>query len=363
VRILAVNAGSSSLKLSLIDGQTTVADFQLERWEDGDVGAVAALVGGMPQPDAVVHRVVHGGSLYDGPVLVDEATLETITSLTPLAPLHQPRSLAAIAAAREIFAGVIEVACFDTAFHSSIPERSATYALPADWRERWPLRRFGFHGLSHAYAARRASVLAGRAQGGMRAVTCHLGSGSSLCAVDRGVSVDTTMGFTPLEGLVMRTRSGTVDPGLLMWLIEVEGLTAGEVSDALERRSGLAALAGGHGDMRDVVAAAAEGDPRAVLARAVHDHRVSQSIASMAVSMGGLDAVVFTGGIGEHSREVRAAVAGALRFLGIDLDERANAEADGDADITSANAAVRSLVVTAREDLQMAAEVATLLGA
>jgi acetate kinase len=273
------------------------------------------------------------------------------------------------------------VACFDTAFHATIPEAAATFALPAEWRARWTLRRYGFHGLSHAYVSRRAAELAGRpapdglvhepagaappgAPDGLRVVTCHLGAGASLAAVHGGRSVDTTMGFTPLDGLVMATRSGSVDPGLVLWLEEHAGMPPRELAATLENRSGLAGLAG-TGDMREVLSRAVAGDARAVLGRDVYLHRLRASVAAMAAAMGGLDVLVFTGGVGENSPEVRSRAAGGLGFLGVAVDESRNTldKADrGDGwEITAARAAVRTFVIAAREDRQIAAEVRTLL--
>ena len=240
------------------------------------------------------------------------------------------------------------VACFDTAFHATLTAAAATYALPRAWRERWGVRRYGFHGLSHAWAARRA--------GGGRVVTCHLGAGASLAAVRDGRCLDTTMGFTPLDGLVMATRSGSVDPGLLLWLLEETGMAERELAEALEHQSGLLALAG-TADMREVLAGVEHGDPDASLALDVYVHRLRAGIAAMAAALGGLDTLVFTGGVGERSAPVRAAAAAGLGFLGIALDPERNATAGGDADIGAEGAAVRTLVVEAREDLEIARQV------
>jgi acetate kinase len=229
--------------------------------------------------------------------------------------------------------------------------------LPKQWRERWGLRRFGFHGLSHSYASRRAAELIGRSLESLRLVTCHLGAGASLAAVERGVSVDTTMGFTPLEGLVMATRSGTVDPGLILWLQTTQGLSATEISDGLEHQSGLLGLAG-TADMK-VVAEASSRD--AVLALDVYVHRLCAGVAAMATAMGGLDAVVFTGGVGENSPVVRERCLTSLEWLGCDIDNGANENARGDAVISAARAEVGAVVVSAREDLEIAREVRAVL--
>ncbi|MDA8321434.1 MAG: acetate/propionate family kinase, partial [Actinomycetota bacterium] len=284
-----------------------------------------------------------------------------------LAPLHQPRALAGLDATAAALPDLRQVACFDTAFHASLPAEAATYALPADWRDRFSLRKYGFHGLSHGYAARRAAELLGVTDpGGFRVVTCHLGAGSSLAAVSGGRSVETTMGFTPVDGLVMATRSGSVDPGLIAWLAGRAGIGAAELADGLEHRSGLAGLAGladGSGDLREVAAAARQGSAAATLAVAVHAHRLVAQIAVMAAAMNGLDALVFTGGIGEHQPDVRAAAAGGLRFIGVAIDAGRNAAARGDAEISAPGAAVRTVVVTAREDAEIARQVFGLIRA
>jgi acetate kinase len=247
------------------------------------------------------------------------------------------------------------VACFDTAFHATLPPAAFTYAVPRAWQERWGVRRYGFHGLSHAYASRRAAEMTGA----RRIVTCHLGAGASLAAVRDGRSVDTTMGFTPLEGLVMATRSGSVDPGLLLWLLERERLTVAEMSAALEHDSGLSALAG-TADMREVLARV-DTDPDARLALDVYTHRLRAGVAAMTAALGGLDALAFTGGVGERSAPVRRAVAEGLGFLGVALDDERNAAADGDTDISRADAHARALVIPAREDLEIVREVRRVL--
>jgi acetate kinase len=255
---------------------------------------------------------------------------------------------------------VPHVACFDTAFHATLPPAAATYALPAAWRERWDLRRFGFHGLSHSWAVRRAPEIAGRPDA-RRVVSCHLGAGASLCAALDGRSIDTTMGFTPLEGLVMATRSGTVDPGLVLWLIEEAGLTAAEVSDGLDHHAGLRGLTGTSGDMRDVLAARARGGPAAVRGFDVYVHRLRREIAAMAAALGGIDVLAFTGGVGEHAPDVRLAAVAGLGFLGLALDPDGNAATTSDGDISAADALVRTVVVTAREDLEIARQVHSVL--
>ncbi len=359
MRVLVVNAGSSSLKLSVLDeGDEVVERQDLERWDGGAADVTEAAAGW--DFDAIGHRVVHGGLGLTEAVVVDDAVRARIEALTDLAPLHQPRALAGIDAMRRAFPDTISVACFDTAFHAGLPLAAATYAVPADWRERWPIRRFGFHGLAHAYASRRAAELLGRPVGQLRTVTCHLGAGASLCAVRGGLSIDTTMGFTPLEGLVMATRSGTVDPGLVLWLIREAGLSADQVSEALEHESGVLALAG-TAKLEEVTERAAGGEPEAARALEVYVHRLVRELGGMVAVLGGADAVVFTGGVGEHSAVVRSSAMAALSHLGVELDERRNDEADGDTVISTAASRVAVLVVEAREDLEIARQVRACL--
>jgi acetate kinase len=358
--VLVVNAGSSSLKLRVLDQADVVtASADLSPWDGGpDDPRLRGFLDGQDGIGAAGHRVVHGGHRFTAATLIDDSVVAGIGELTDLAPLHQPRALAGIEAVRAALPRLPEVACFDTAFHAGLPAAAAAYALPGEWTRRFGLRRFGFHGLSHAYAAGRAGAMRTDLDAQRhRVVTCHLGAGSSLAAVESGRCVDTTMGFTPLEGLVMATRSGTVDPGLVLWLLRHGGLTLDEVSDGLEYSAGLAGLAelpGGSGDLRDVRLAAARGNPQASLAIEVHAHRLRAGIAAMAAALCGLDTLVFTGGIGEHQAEVRAEAAAGLGFLGVAVDESRNAAARPDCDISGQGAPVRTLVITAREDIEVA---------
>jgi acetate kinase len=361
MRVLIVNTGSSSLKLRLLSADDTVlSDLYLQAWS-GEVSDVAAWLADLGPIDAVGHRVVHGGEELREAVVVDDNVEARIDAQTSLAPLHQPRALAAIRTVRKLLPEAPSVACFDTAYHATLPDAAATYALPEAWRSQWGLRRFGFHGLSHAYAARRAAELLGRSVEGFRVVSCHLGAGASVCASAGGRSVDTTMGFTPLEGLVMATRSGSVDPGLLLWLAQHSGLSLREIDEGLHRASGLAGLSGGSGDMREVLAGRRTGDARAALAFEVYVHRLAGEVARMTASVGGLDALVFTGAIGERAAPVRATAVDRLGFLGLTLDPTRNDLADGDANLTTADAGAATLVITTREDLEIARQVRACL--
>jgi acetate kinase len=345
VRTLVVNPGSSTLKVALLEDGRKVRDTTID-----DPGPY----------DAIAVRFVHGGSRHTGPVRLDDRVLGELEDVSDLAPLHNPPALEA--ARSLVGSGVPVVACFDTTFHTTLPPGASTYALPREWNERWGLRRYGFHGLSHAWASRRAAELVGRPVDELRIVTCHLGGGASLCAVRGGRSVDTTMGFTPLEGLVMQTRSGSVDPGLMLHLLRREGVGAEELYDVLDRESGLKGLSGTSGDIRDVVEARADGDAAASLAFDVYVHRLVAEAAAMAAAAGGLDVLVFTGGVGEHHPDVRSAAARGLAHLGVAVDSDLNAALDGEGDIGVSDAAVRTLVVEAREDLEMERQVANVLG-
>ena len=393
--ILVLNAGSSSIKFSAFDAQTAElacvlrgqidglfssphfaafdaagAQAGAHAWGDGasldHAGAIAHIADFLRghreghRLTAVGHRVVHGGARFIAPVLIDASVLAELHTLTPLAPLHQPHNLKPIAIIAERNPALPQIACFDTAFHATMPPAATTYALPAEWRTRWGLRRYGFHGLSHAYASRRAGELIGA--GSHRMVTCHLGAGASLAAVRDGRSVDTTMGFTPLEGLVMATRSGSVDPGLVLWLLEHGSVSERDLATTLEHASGLQALAGTP-DMREALRRRAAGDQAAELALQVYLHRLRGAIAGMAAALDGLDALIFTGGVGERSAPVREEACRGLEFLGVGLDVDANQRAAGDAEVTAEGVAARVLVIEAREDLEIAAQVRGVLAA
>jgi acetate kinase len=364
-RILTVNAGSSSLKLRVLDENDRVVGSR-----DSDAPADEAalrrelevILDEATPIDAAGHRVVHGGAEFTKPTVVDPAVEKDLDGLADLAPLHNPPAVAAMRALDALSPGLPTVACFDTAFHATMPAAASTYAIPAAWSERWPLRRYGFHGLSHSYASRRAAELLGRPLAELRIVTAHLGAGASLCAVDGGRSVDTTMGFTPIEGLVMATRSGSVDPGLLLWVQRHGGINAEEMERALDRESGLLALSGRSGDIRDIVAGIEGGDERCRLALDVYIHRLAAGIAAMAAAMGGIDALVFTGGVGEHVGRVRAKACERLAFLGLEVSRAAGSSAESDALLSPPSAATAVIVVAAREDTEIARAVRSALG-
>ena len=324
--VLVVNAGSTSLKLSIVD-------------EDDSSATVGALAEAPSDLAAVAHRVVHGGARFREPVLIDDGVRQELEALTELAPLHNAPALAAIDEARRSLPEVPHVAVFDTAFHATIPEQASTYALPRRWREECGIRRYGFHGLSVAWAAERVPV--------SRLVVCHLGGGCSVTAVLEGRSVDTTMGFSPLEGVPMATRPGTIDPEILLYLQRHAAATPEELEQALEHESGLLAL-GGSARVEELEASA---EPGAQLALSVFCYRVAAAVAAMATALGGLDALVFTAGVGEGSALVRERVCGLLAFLGVGLDAQANRVVEPDADVATDSSPARVHVVHAREDV------------
>ncbi|MFW3170981.1 acetate/propionate family kinase [Geodermatophilus sp. CPCC 206100] len=363
MRLLVVNAGSSSLKLSLLpdDGEPAAATT-VERWQGaGHLEPLAEFLGRCGPVDAVGHRVVHGGPRHTAPAPVDDLLVAYLYSISHLAPLHQPRALAGIRAVRDLLGDVPAVACFDTAFHATLPPAARTYAVPREWNARWGLRRYGFHGLSHAHAVRRGAELLGRPPEDLRIVTCHLGAGASLAAVRQGRSVDTTMGFTPLAGLVMNTRPGTLDPGLLLWLLEHGEVPREELADVLEHDAGLRGLSGTSGDLREVLAGRDSGDPACALALDVYLHRLVREAAAMTAATSGLDLLVLTGGVGEHAWQVREALGAGLAHLGVALDPAANRAATGDAEISAPGSAARTVVVTAREDREIRRQVLAAL--
>jgi acetate kinase len=395
MNILLLNAGSSSLKANLVessDGREIAAGLAdwagavtryrytgpdgQEHSEEvpwkGHAKAVQRFVLDMTKVDpvalpdrahlaAVGHRVVHGGP-FTSSVRITLEVRTRIGALVNLAPLHNPPSLEALTAAQAELPDVPHVAVFDTAFHATIPPHAFTYPVPENWTRDWGFRRYGFHGLSHAYCARRAAEMLGKPVEELRLAICHLGHGCSAAAVQGGRCVDTTMGFTPLEGLMMATRSGSVDPSVILNVQRSHGLTVDQVEKILNRESGLLGVSGISADMRQVLAAARADEEQARLALDIYAHRVRQAIGALTVTMGGIDALVFTAGVGEHAAEVRESICGGLECLGLELDRIANAACKPDADVALPGSRARVLVITAREDVTMLREVIQVLG-
>lgn len=347
--VLVVNAGSTSLKLHMVDEGERVEPKATIDEVDADLVV------------AVGHRVVHGGLRFREPVVIDSDVRRAILDLERLAPLHNSPAVSGIEAASVALPRVPHIAVFDTAFHATIPQEAAVYALPRRWREDWGIRRYGFHGLSIAWSSERAPVMVDKPTDSLRLVICHLGGGSSVTAIRGGRSVDTTMGFSPLEGVPMTTRSGSVDPGALIHLIRERGLDPGALDHDLNLESGLKGLAGGSGSMLDLEQASQAGDANATLAIDVFVHRVAGAAASMAAAAGGIDALIFTAGIGEGSALIREEVCSRLEFLGVEVDRERNACAEPDCDIAVDRSAVRVLVVRAREELVVARAVRYLV--
>ena len=363
MRILVLNAGSSSLKTSLVGqpGDVTVARHELQRpAREGWTDALRAALGDAGRVDAIGHRVVHGGERHTSALLLSERVLSDLGQLRDLAPLHNGRAIEVVEAARDAFPELPQVACFDTAYHATLDRAAVTYPLPWEWTERWSLRRHGFHGLSVAWSVERAATTLERPVDELRLVVAHLGSGCSVTAVREGRSVDTSMGMTPLEGLMMGTRSGSVDPGLLLELLDDGHIALGELGDALQQRSGLLGVSGVSGDLRRVESAAAAGDERAALALEMFVRRAAAGIAAVATALDRLDALVFTAGIGENAGAVRAGICARLRTLGAPsvLDRQSE---DTDQLLSLPGSPVAVLRVTAREDLVIAREVTRLL--
>jgi acetate kinase len=325
--------------------------------------ATAALDGGVRLLGAG-HRVVHGGEQFSSSILVNDAVIAALRSASHLAPLHNPANLAGIEAVRAVLPDLPQVAVFDTAFHQTMPPHAFRYAVPEEWYTRYAVRRYGFHGISHQFVSQQAAVLLGRPPGELRLVTAHLGNGCSAAAVRDGVSVDTTMGLTPLEGLVMGTRSGDVDPGLLGYLAGRTGRSLDELTMALNTNSGLLGLAGAGSDMRTVEAAAAAGNERAQLAIEVFVYRLAKAIAALVVGLQRLDALIFTGGIGENSAVVRSLVLSRLGFLGLTEDVQANGDhGRHTAGRISLGGPVVALVVPTDEELLIARDTASVIAA
>lgn len=360
MRVLTLNPGSASMKAALVvDGAAVAADSWAVADTVGDEHAIRDVLRRWERPDGVAVRFVHGGSRA-GPQLLDESLLQGLSSLTPLAPLHQPLSLDAARLVHEALPEVPAVACFDTAFHRRLPEAAARYALPRTWTRQDRLRRYGFHGLSCRYALRRAAGLLDQEEAELRMVCCHIGSGVSVTALRGGASTDTSMGFTPMEGAVMATRSGSVDPGLLLHVLAAGEIDVATMIEVLQRRSGLAGMTGTSGDFREVLAARAAGDLDAALAVDVFAHRLRREIGAVAMSLDRLDAVVFTGGVAEHQPALLGEFLDGMGLLGLSADaDRLGGE--GDRSVNPTHEVVAVLVIRAREDLELAREAEEVL--
>ena len=378
MRILAINCGSSSIKCAVFSGEPLARSFQLNVENVGTpempdiAAAIDALLAqlrtrwmDLGELDAVVHRIVHGGERFTATTLIDDSTLAVLGELDRLAPLHNPPALAAVRQLRELFARIPHIAVFDTAFHTTLPARAREYALPEDIRSRFGIRRFGFHVISHAHVASQVAIAMDRKPQELRIVSCHLGNGASLAAIEYGRSVETSMGMTPLEGLVMGTRAGDLDPGVMLELMRA--MTPDELKKLLNSGAGLAGLTG-TADLRDIERRAAAGEERCRLAIGLYTHRIRKYIGAYAAIMGGVDALAFTGGVGEHSALVRHRCLQRLGFLGAILDEEHNRLAHVSAelpfvDIATPQSRTRIFVVRADEELSMAQEAARLLAA
>lgn len=358
--MLVLNAGSSTIKWSVLEGATeTRLASGSEDWRPEDAERrIAPILEKAPPFEAVGHRVVHGGSRFRSSVRIDSSVVEVLAALEVLDPLHAPPAIAGIRAILRAKKDTPNIAVFDTAFHATIPDEAAIYAIPSDWTSRYGIRRFGFHGLSVAYSTRTLRPrLDGERRPSARIVVCHLGSGASITAVRDGRSIDTTMGFTPLEGLMMATRSGSIDPGIIFHLARTAKIPVEAIERALQQEGGLFGVSGLSGDLREILAAESRGDPKASLAHKMYVESVVRNAGAMIASLGGVDALVFTGGVGEHAASIRSAVAERLAFAGVAIDPDRNQSVGSERDISTDRARARTWVIEAREDLEVLHEV------
>ena len=372
MNVLVINCGSSSVKYELVDTSTpcSLVSGKIQRvgTEVSYPDAIATVLRAVNDHpiDAVGHRVVHGGAHFTDAALITDETVAAIEGCIPLAPLHNPANLAGIQATRAALSTLPQVAVFDTAFHCRLPRRARLYAIDPELAEKYGVQRYGFHGTSHAFVAQQAAAALAQSVNDLRLITCHLGNGASACAVEYGHSVETSMGMTPLEGLVMGTRCGDIDPGALLSLARDANLSWADLDRILNRESGLKGLSGLSNDLRDIQNAAAEGNDRARLAIAVFAHRVRKYIGAYAATMGGVDAIVLTGGIGENSAQMRHRILARFEYLGLVLDEDRNADASVSDSVRSAvisapHSRVRALVVATDEELMIARETAAVV--
>lgn len=396
MKVLVINCGSSSLKYQLFDMTTeeVLAKGIVERIglkgsqlthkprgkenyaqeaEINDHNKAIALVikaltdeqhgvvNDIGEIDAVGHRVAHGGAVFSESALVDDKVKKEIEKLIELAPLHNPPNLLGIQAAEKLLPNVPQVAVFDTAFHQTIPAKAYMYSLPYEYYEKYGIRRYGFHGTSHKYVAQKAAEMMGRDFNELKIITCHLGNGASVTAIGNGKSQETSMGFTPLEGLTMGTRSGDLDPAIVSFLMEKEGLSAEEVNQVLNKKSGVLGISGVSSDFRDLEEAAKQGNERAQLAIDVFVHNVKKYIGAYVAVLNGLDALIFTAGLGENSAEIRSAICKDMDYLGIKIDEQKNQVRGEAKDISATDAPVKTFVIPTNEELMIARDTKRLV--
>ena len=397
MNILVINAGSSSLKYQLIDmtsntvlakglcerigidgsrlthtpngGEAIVIESPMSSHADAIKLVIAALVdknhgviGEMSEIGAVGHRVVHGGEFFKQSVVIDADVKKAIEACVELAPLHNPPNLIGIGACEEVMPGVPQVAVFDTAFHQTLSQEAYMYAIPYEYYQKYKIRKYGFHGTSHKYVSQRAAAMLGRPLDELKLVTLHLGNGSSISAVDKGKSIDTSMGFTPLAGVPMGTRSGDIDPAIVLFLMDKENLSIDEINNILNKKSGVAGVSHVSSDFRDIEAAAKDGNDLAALAEKLFVYNVKKYIGTYASVMGGVDAIVFTAGIGENNTSMRMALTKDLEFMGIEIDAEKNSIRGKEIDISADGAKVRALVVPTNEELMIAKETLEIVG-
>ena len=397
MKVLVINCGSSSLKYQLIDmdGEKVLCKGLCERIgmessmitheANGHKATTPAIfpthteafaevvkkmttgegkcINDVSEIDAIGHRVVHGGEKFKSSCLITDEVIETLRELSPLAPLHNPAGILGIEAARKVFGNIPMVAVFDTAFHSTMPPKAYMYAIPYEYYEKYGVRRYGFHGTSHKYVSQQAAEMLGRPLEELRLITCHLGNGSSICAINGGKSFDTSMGFTPLDGLPMGTRAGNIDPAIIEFLAEHENMDAHEVINILNKKSGMLGISGVSSDFRDLDTAVADGNARAALAKDMFNLSVKKIIGSYVAEMGGVDAIIFTAGVGENDRSVRWDVCEHLEYLGIKIDPEKNKYRGKQMDISIDWARVRVLVIPTNEELMIAKDTERLVSA
>ena len=397
MKVLVINAGSSSLKYQLIDmdkmdvlakglcerigidgsklthkntakGTETVFENSMKDHSDAIsmvidalVSADCGVIASMDEIGAVGHRVVHGSEIFADSCVIDEKVMDALRECSPLAPLHNPANIIGIEACKKIMPQVKQVAVFDTAFHQTMPKKAFMYALPYECYTKHKIRKYGFHGTSHRFVSAEAAKMLGKPAEDLKIITCHLGNGSSVSAVDGGKCVDTSMGFTPLDGVVMGTRTGSMDPAVVTFLMENEGLSAKEVDNLMNKKSGVFGVSGVSSDFRDLSKAAEEGNDRAALAIDMFTYSVKKLIGSYAAAMGGVDAVVFTAGVGENDAASRKAIVSGLDFMGIKIDDEKNSVRGQAIDISAADATVKTLVIPTNEELMIALDTQNLV--